>query len=131
MLRTYLDIEQARWRERLAVEFAPDPALAAHRLPAFLLLPFVENAVKHGGATSPDLLRIRVSSHRAATGDLVIEIANTGRWLAGQGTATVPSHGLGLENIRARLSKIFPGRHQLIVSVRDDWVTVTLQLPAP
>jgi hypothetical protein len=131
MLRTYLDIEQARWRERLAVEFAPDPALAAHRLPAFLLLPVVENAVKHGGATSPDLLRIRVSSHRAATGDLVIEIANTGRWLAGQGTATVPSHGLGLENIRARLSKIFPGRHQLIVSVRDDWVTVTLQLPAP
>lgn len=130
MLRTYLDIEQARWRERLAIEFAPDPALAAHRLPAFLLLPIVENAVKHGGATSPDILRIRVSSRRAATGDLVIDIANTGHWLAGQGISTVPSNGLGLENIRARLTKIFPGRHQLTVSTQDDWVTVSLQLPA-
>jgi len=131
MLRTYLDIEQARWRDRLTVEFAPDPAAADLRLPALLLLPVVDNAIKHGGATSPDVLSFRLSTHRAADGSAVIEIANTGTWLAPSAPRATASTGIGLENLRARLQRCFPDAHTLDAAAAGGWVRVTLRLVPP
>lgn len=129
MVRAYLDIEQARWRDSLVVEFSADPLASAFQLPSFLLLPLVENAVKHGGATSPDVLSLRVAS-RAVPGAVEIEIANTGRWQSPGETRSVSSHGIGLENLRSRLERVFPGAHRLDIAERDGWVVVALRLPA-
>src|SRR5690606_22522465 len=62
MLRAYLDLEQLRWGENLQVELSLAPEIEKTRLPPFLLLPLVENAVKYGGHTSPDLLTIRLTA---------------------------------------------------------------------
>ena len=61
MVRTYLQVEQVRFSNRLAfsVEVA-DPALNELRLPQFLLQPIVENAIKHGIAKRADAGRIDV-----------------------------------------------------------------------
>lgn len=128
MLRMYLDLEQARWRDRLVVEFALDPAADAAPLPAFLLLPLVENAIKHGGATSPESLTLRLTTRALDAATVEIEIANTGRWLPPGTPRTVPSHGIGLENLRARLARSFPGTHLFDINSQDNWVRVTLRL---
>jgi len=130
MLRQYLDIEQARWRDRLAVEFINDPAVASATIPPFLLLPLTENAVKHGGATSPNVLGIRITTRPGTPGTVVIEIANTGRWQPADEPKSVSSTGIGLENLRARLQRSFPDSHRLDISEADGWVAVKLQLPA-
>ena len=61
MVRTYLQVEQVRFGNRLtfSVEVA-DPALNDLKLPQFLLQPVVENAIKHGIAKRADAGRIDV-----------------------------------------------------------------------
>ena len=131
MLRNYLGIEQARWRETLTVEFDLDPASDNFAIPPFLLLPLVDNAIKHGGATSPDALTVRLSTRREADGAVTLTIANTGNWLPTDRPRPPTSTGVGLDNIRARLRHAFGEGHSFDTRAADGWVTVTLRLPEP
>jgi sensor histidine kinase YesM len=131
MLRNYLGIEQARWRDSLVVEFDFDPAADAYPLPPFLLLPLVDNAIKHGGATSPDTLTVRLATRRESNGAVTLTIANTGHWLATDRPRPPTSTGVGLENIRARLHHAFNGQSAFTTTAATGWVTVTLRLPPP
>ncbi len=129
MLQAYLAIEKSRLGELLTVEIDADPATKAVRLPPLLLLPLVENAVKYGSATSPDRVGIRLRVRRAGEG-VCIELSNTGCWLAA-GTHTTHSTGIGLENLRQRLARHYPGAHEFTTEERDGWVTVRLRLLQP
>lgn len=133
LLRTYLQIETSRWGDLLEVALDADPGLDGERLPHFLLLPLVENALKYGRATSPDRVGVRLAARRdAADGALVVEVANTGVWIEPGATRTVSTLGIGLENLRERLRRHYPRRHALHVASAGGWVTVTLRLaPEP
>lgn len=128
MLRSYLEIEQVRWRERLIIEYNLDPAFEAVMLPPFLLLPLAENAIKHGGATSPGVLTLRVTTRSSGDDSFEIVVTNTGRWQAPDEPRTVASNGVGLENLRTRLARSLAGKHKLEISSCDGWVTVILRL---
>ncbi len=127
MLRAYLDLERSRWQDQLAVALDLDPAVADRRLPPFLLLPLVENAIKYGGHTSPGLLRIRVSARAAADGATVVEVANSGTWVEPDSRPEIASTGIGLENLRQRLARHLPGRHAFSIGPADGWVVARLE----
>jgi hypothetical protein len=131
LLRAYLEIEQSRWGELLDVELACEPAREGERLPHFLLLPLVENALKYGRATSPDRVGLRLAATRAADGALVLEVANTGEWVEPAGKKTVSSLGIGLDNLRERLARHYPRSHKLDIAHAGGWVTVTLRIFSP
>ncbi len=132
MLRAYLEIEQTRMGDLLHYEIKSDPDLNSLSLPPFLLLPLIENAVKHGAATSEDSLRIRVSIARELDGAVLIEVANTGLWTTPEEPPTsVPSLGIGLENLRQRLIRYFPQRHELTQNTEPGWVIMRLRLTTP
>jgi LytS/YehU family sensor histidine kinase len=105
--------------------------LEEERLPHFLLLPLVENALKYGRATSPDRVGVRLSARREDGRRLVIEVANTGQWIEPQEKKTVASLGIGLENLRKRLRRHYAHAHSLEISQANGWVTVTLRLRTP
>ncbi len=126
MLRSYLDIEQARWRDSLQIEIEAAGEVLDERLPTFLLLPLVENAIKHGGRSSPDVLRLRIAIRRAATGAIAIEVANTGVW--DTHTPNPASTGIGLENLRRRLARHFAGTHTFGIGPEGEWVVARLTL---
>lgn len=125
-LRSYLDVEKVRWGEKLQIEFAVASDVAGLRLPPFLLLPLVENAIKYGGRTTSDVLRLRIAAHRAGSA-LHIEIANTGRWLAPD-LSRPESTGIGLENLRQRLRRYYPDAHSFTTEAADGWVTARLAI---
>lgn len=128
-IERYLAVEQIRFEEDLVTEVAATPAAAAVRIPAFLLLPLVENAIKYGQQTSPTPLRIRVSG--AVEGArLVVTVANTGRWVA-PGTAGLPtaSTGTGLRNVQQRLEAAYPGTHTLKHAAVEGWVLLIFAIP--
>jgi len=155
ILHVYLEIEQSRWGDLLEVAIACDPALEGERLPHFLLLPLVENALKYGRATSPDRVGLRLAARReagsgtasrskapdssstegtesrSATGHvLILEVSNTGTWIEPTSKKHASSLGIGLDNLRQRLTRYYPRSHELTVSHADGWVTVTLRLSA-
>lgn len=128
MLRLYLEMEKTRWGDLLEIKVTSTPDADAQLLPPFLLLPLVENALKHGREVSPDVLQLHLTAHCAADRALVIEIANSGAWIT-PGTGTSPSTGIGLENLRERLRRYYPDTHEFTVTHADNWVRATLRLP--
>jgi hypothetical protein len=129
MLRAYLDTERGRWREMLEIKIDAPDAVLDRQLPPFLLLPLVENAIKFGGRTSPDVLRVHMTFAPAGTEGLVVTIANTGRWLTPAETADSPeSTHIGIDNIRQRLLRHYPDAHEFTTAAADGWVVVTLKI---
>ena len=129
----YLEIEKVRWGAGLQVEIEAEAEARAELMPPFLVLPLLENAIKYGGATSPDLLRVRLAARVIGRGDhaptrLEIEVANTGHWTDPAEEVVVGSTRIGLDNLRQRLQRYYPDRHQFVVESSDGWVRVRLVL---
>lgn len=106
-LKLYLDIERIRFGDRLRTFFDIAPEVAEARLPSLLLQPLVENAVKYAVTPQEAGADIAVIA-RSIGGRLVVEVADTGPGLAGGKPG--PTHegtGLGLENIRERLTQVY------------------------
>ncbi|KAB7729344.1 sensor histidine kinase [Rudanella paleaurantiibacter] len=104
-VRKYLDLETARFGDRLQVRLdVPDEVLNL-AIPPMLLQPIVENSVKHGISPLIEGGEVRVSLHREANA-LLVEIADTG---AGMRTSVGAGQGVGLANTRLRLEKMFGG----------------------
>jgi signal transduction histidine kinase len=126
LLGRYLEIERVRFGDRLAVEVdAPDDALDA-LVPALVLQPLVENAVRHGISEVPGPGRIVVRARRAG-GDLRLEVRDTGPGLPAGG---VPREGIGLANTRARLSRLYGGAGRLRLANAEGGGTIAaVELP--
>src|SRR5688572_1931977 len=83
-VRGYLSIEKVRFEERLDARLEVDPAALRCEVPAFLLNPLVENAVKHGAAGTADApLVVRVQARLVDGGRLRLTVENTGGWADG------------------------------------------------
>jgi hypothetical protein len=103
--RLYLDIEKARFPDRLHVEIDVPQALEQARLPALLLQPIVENAIKYGVSKSRKAVVIRVAAATLLDGRMCVEISNR---LKNGGKDELPAAthegtGLGLSNVSQRL----------------------------
>jgi two-component system sensor histidine kinase AlgZ len=123
LARRYLDIEQVRFGERLQVEWALDASAGGARLPALLLQPLVENAVKHGVEPSAAGAQVKVSTQRRGS-TVVIKVTNTVP--AGQGRR---GHGLAQDNVRDRLHLLHDVQGQFQTVLRDGIYQVRIEVP--
>lgn len=121
----YFAVEKVRFEEDLQVEIDVSPEAGRCTVPSFLVLPLVENAVKHGQRTSPSPLRVRITGTRTDEG-LTVGVANTGHWreerVEREGTET------GLDNVRARLEAHYPHRHRFTLEEDDGWVRARIKI---
>lgn len=106
--KLYLEIEQVRFEERLEVEIDVPADVGRVQVPALILQPLVENAIRHGAAASEAPLRIRIGA-AAAAGRLQIWVEDDGP----KGAGAPGGSGLGLSNVRARLNAHFGERAKL------------------
>jgi hypothetical protein len=109
--RLYLDIEKVRFPRRLKAEFDIPEELESARLPALLLQPIVENAIKHAVSPTRDTVALRISAREAGPGRFTIEISNSGGRPAtngknGDGNG-LGGTGVGIANVCQRLSARF------------------------
>ena len=135
-LRTYLDIEQIRFGERLLVEFDVESSITHTAVPTLILQPLVENAIKHGIAPKVGKSRILVRAKRQRD-SILLSVEDDGIGLSGQRDqnrrslpGAEPGAGVGLQNIRERLKTMYGGDAILsLVDIRSGGSRVTLEIP--
>ena len=98
-------------------------------MPIFLFQPLVENAIKYGRLTSPEGLVIRISVERHGQDRLFLEVANTGTWVENGSKDGSESTGIGFENLKQRLDKMFPGNYGFNLEAEEGWVRVGIEIP--
>ncbi|MEP7344864.1 MAG: histidine kinase [Gemmatimonadaceae bacterium] len=103
VLGYYLDIQQVRFQDRLAVKYDVDPGAERGFVPNLLLQPLVENAIKHGIAPRADAGCISVVA-RQADGRLTLEVIDNG---VGAALGKAVRDGVGLRNSRERLRSLY------------------------
>ncbi|MGH7663186.1 MAG: sensor histidine kinase [Gemmatimonadaceae bacterium] len=127
LLGAYLDIEQLRFGDRLAMELAIEPETLGACVPSLVLQPLVENAIRHGTAPRAVAGRIRVSAARRAD-HLIMEVTDNGRGLPANGA--VLREGVGLGNTRARLEQLYGTNHRFTLeNARESGVRATISIP--
>src|SRR5205085_2330260 len=110
--RLYLDIEMARFPDRLTVEIDVPQDLEHARLPALLLQPIVENAIKYGVSKSRKAVVVRIAARRLDDARMSLEISNRLKH-GGKDELPAATHegtGLGLANVCQRLEARFGSR---------------------
>lgn len=119
-IESYIQLQKLRMSERLSLEYYFDPQLREQKIHPLLLQPLLENAFKHIG------------------GDYRINIL--ARWeddwikFCVENSATaVPQDneerkGIGIENIRRKLTLLYPDRHSLVISRNDNHFFVELSI---
>lgn len=126
-IRNYLIVEKARFRGDLEIECQIDESTRNLLVPGIVIQPLIENAIKYGRKTSPKPLTIRLITSWHESHFLRIEVSNTGHWVEEEKRCL--DGGVGLENLRRRLTLLYHGAHEFRILNKDGWVTIQADLP--
>lgn len=119
-IKEYIELEKIRFQDTLKVDFKSDIISEEIEVAPMLLIPFVENAFKHGNIIG-GFLRVEVVVS-ILENKLNFSIKNT--VLNRDGTQN--EVGIGLENIRKRLDLVYKDNYQLKIENNNHWFTVNL-----
>ena len=127
-LKLYLEIEKMRFEDRLRPHFKIDSETIGARLPSLLLQPLIENAIKYAVTPSENGADIWITANRQGQG-VRIEVADNGSGEGGD-LAASPSTGVGLANIRDRLTQAYGPAHGFTTRENDKGgFSVILEIP--
>ena len=125
MISDYIQIEKVRYGHRLSVSFSVEGEPAGRMIAPLLMIPFVENAFKHGASQMMDSSWIKI---RIFISDLLLqmEVSNN--------TTSLPltykeKGGIGLSTVRKRLELLYPDSHRLMIEPASDVFRILVTIP--
>jgi two-component system, LytTR family, sensor kinase len=127
-LQKYLEIEEARFGDRLTVTFDIAPETLDAQVPNLLLQPLVENSVRHAVAVRIEPGRIEIRARQLGE-TLELVVSDNGPGMP-PSRLTSPGKGVGLANTRSRLERLYGANHQLLFGEPPGGgLTVTVTIP--
>lgn len=128
--QNYLLIEKIRFEENLLIKVDIDPQAEGYLMPAFLIQPLLENAIKYGCQAEGKPLEVEMSVQLKKR-KLCLRISNTGAWISrhNHNLPGAASLGVGLQNIRQRLRQRYGDAHSFTISESNGRVSVTIEMP--
>lgn len=124
-LQLYLDIEKVRFGNRLATVIESDETTNRMKLPALLLQPIVENAIKFGlyDTTGETIIRITATSEE---NNLIIHVSNP---FDPETSSSNQGTGFGLKSVQRRLYLLFGRNDLLITEAKENIFTTIVKIP--
>ena len=122
VLRRYLEIQRARFPDRMTFGIDIDPAVLRAAVPVLMLQPLAENAVRHGIAPSsaPGVVNVRAFRD---SGRLRIDMFNSGS------LHEQPNMRIGLRNTVERLEQIYGREYRFDLTNADGGVLASVSIP--
>jgi two-component system, LytTR family, sensor kinase len=124
IIEDYIELEKIRFSNRVDLNFDTDFKKKGIKIPPMLIIPFIENAFKHGVAKSIEKSWIKISIKESG-GILNIIIANS----KVQNKFKDKTGGIGLVNVRKRLNLLYEEKYQLDIFEKQLQYIVSLSIP--
>ncbi len=124
-LQNYIALQKLRFGQEVTIVFNIGflPSETNHYIEPMLLIPFVENAFKHGTGVDQPFIDINVTLKQ---GGLIFQVKN--KFDPDPATSKDESSGIGLNNVRSRLALLYPGRHELLIHNDNNLFSIYLTL---
>ncbi|MEO6902855.1 MAG: histidine kinase [Bacteroidia bacterium] len=126
-LKLYLDIEKVRFGHRLSIEFNTNEESLSCNLPALLLQPIIENAIKFGLYDTIDVMKVSIQSYKEIN-HLIIKVTNPFDASSSSSTTT-KGEGFGLSSIKRRLFLLYAQPDLLTTEINENIFTTVLKIP--
>lgn len=128
-IQNYIELERIRYGTRLDLSFNVTGQVEGKHIAPLILLPFVENAFKHGTSNEHRecwiTIDLKVKDHL-----LMFKVENSVNTSNKPGNLLGYKSGIGLKNVKRRLELLYPSRHQLgiVKEAEAHWVDLKLEL---
>lgn len=127
-LRSYLEIEQVRFGERLSISFQLEPQTLSAHVPHLILQPVVENAIQYAIAPRTAGGQINIEAKRIDN-LLRLEVSDNGPGIASNGDL-LGKKGVGLNNVRTRLHQIYGPTFRFdLTNAEDGGAKAVMEIP--
>ena len=119
-LQAYIDLQRQRYGDELILQVMFDIKEEWHTIEPMLLIPFVENAFKHGGILQRPEIRVSLS---VISNKLHFIVENK---FEDSKAIRDKTSGIGLANVKRRLELLYPGKHKLTINEKNGWFIIEL-----
>lgn len=125
MIEAYIQLEKVRYGPRLSVAFSIDGDPGGKMIAPLLMIPFVENAFKHGASQMMEgsWIKMRIFINDTT---LTMEVCNNKPFHSLQHNE---KRGIGLNTVRKRLELLYPGSHLLTIDPTPEAFRTLVQVP--
>lgn len=123
-LNNYIDLQKQRFGKHIQINTSFEERHQGLSIEPMLLIPFVENAFKHGTGLIPDAcidIMLKVEK-----GGLDFSVKN--RYNGDASEIRDKTSGIGLNNVKRRLNLLYDKNHSLQIEKKEGWFIVTLHL---
>ena len=123
-LQSYIDLQQQRFGKNVKVNVSMDVDGYQYQIEPMLLIPFVENAFKHGTGLIEDAL---IDIHlKAEKGLLLLSVGN--KFDGSAADVKDKTSGIGLPNVQRRLNLLYGNNHRLLITRKNNWFEINLEI---
>jgi len=122
-LQSYIDLQKQRFGSYITIHTYFDIANTRSMIEPMLLIPFVENAFKHGSGINDAVISISLTQHE---GVLNFQVQN--RFEDNPADPKDKTSGIGLSNVKRRLSLLYQNNYSLNLHTKSSWFTACLTI---
>ncbi len=123
-LQSYIDLQQQRFGKNVKLNVSLDSIDKAYEIEPMLLIPFVENAFKHGtGMVEDATIDVELKAEKN-----ILHFAVRNRFNEEIEEVRDKTSGIGLTNVKRRLMLLYGKNQNCWITKKDNWFLVSLQL---
>ena len=120
IMKDYIDLEKERYGNTIEISWTAEGGIRDNFISPLLMLPFLENAFKHGASEQIEKPWLGVDIS-VANGILKFKITNSKNEYV-----LSSNNGIGINNVKKRLEFLYPGKHELKINDEGDFFAVSL-----
>ena len=124
-IRHYVELEKLRKPDDIDIQLNIKGEVNGFKIAPMLLIPFVENAFKHGTDSQSEGAWLHID---LVISDHTLHFRCDNSYIEPQGTALPEDSGIGLTNVQRRLALRYPHQHKLRIDEQPDRFVVELDL---